>query len=198
MSRSPSRTTSASSISLGHTYSDTRQYNDWDAGEFNFYIDYFLNELDLTSHEFQFSGGGDRFSWVGGAYMWDQEGRNRNPAYSMADWVEATPNYPNDIAECSHMRIRSRRTRRARRRLRRRAASRAGRRTSRRATCRRCSGSTSTASTVGRSGLTHPERLGHGTGGGARPPAGDRLNGDEIDGWAVFGEVTIGVTENST
>ena len=79
---------------LGHTYSDTRQYNDWDAGEFNFYIDYFLNELDLTSHEFQFSGGGDRFSWVGGAYLWDQEGRGRNPAYSMADWVEATPNYP--------------------------------------------------------------------------------------------------------
>ena len=87
---------------LGHTYSDTRQYNDWDAGEFNFYIDYFLNELDLTSHEFQFSGGGDRFSWVGGAYMWDQEGRNRNPAYSMADWVEATPNYPNDTPVFSY------------------------------------------------------------------------------------------------
>jgi outer membrane receptor protein involved in Fe transport len=32
--------------------------------------------------------------------------------------------------------------------------------------------------------------------GGARPPAGDRLNGDEIDGYAVFGEVTVGVTEN--
>ena len=71
----------------GHTFNDTRQYNDWDAGEFNFYIDYFLNEIDLTSHEFQFAGGSDRFSWVGGAYMWDQEGRNRNPAYSMADWV---------------------------------------------------------------------------------------------------------------
>ena len=28
---------------VGHTYSDTRQYNDWDAGEFNFYIDYFLS-----------------------------------------------------------------------------------------------------------------------------------------------------------
>ncbi len=26
---------------MGHTYQDTRQYNDWDAGEFNFYIDYF-------------------------------------------------------------------------------------------------------------------------------------------------------------
>ncbi len=30
---------------------------------------------------------------------------------------------------------------------------------------------------------------------GARPPAGDTLTGNEIDGWAVFGEVTIGITE---
>ena len=87
---------------VGHTNSDTRQYNDWDAGDFNFYIDYFLAELDLTSQEFQFSGGGDRFSWVGGVYQWDQEGRARNPAYSMADWVEATPNYPNDAPQFSY------------------------------------------------------------------------------------------------
>ena len=40
--------------------------------QFNFYIDYFLNETDLTSHEFQFSGGGDRIKWVGGAYFWDR------------------------------------------------------------------------------------------------------------------------------
>ena len=50
------------------------------SGEFNFYIDYFLNETDLTSHEFQFSGGGDRFEWVGGAYVWDQDRHSRNPA----------------------------------------------------------------------------------------------------------------------
>ena len=74
---------------LGHTHSDTRQYNDWDAAQFNFYIDYFLARLDLTSHEFQFSGGNDRFTWVGGLYKWNQTGRNRNPAYSMADWSEA-------------------------------------------------------------------------------------------------------------
>src|SRR5262245_22607784 len=92
---------------LGHTYNDTRQYNDWDAGEFNFYIDYFNTELDLTSHEFQFTGGRDRFTWVGGAYFWDQTGRNRNPAFSMADWVEANPpgqpgSYPNSVAEFNY------------------------------------------------------------------------------------------------
>jgi iron complex outermembrane receptor protein len=46
---------------LGHTYNDSRTYNDWDSGEFNFYIDYFNLETDLTSHEFQFSSGNDRF-----------------------------------------------------------------------------------------------------------------------------------------
>ena len=93
---------------VGHTFNDTRQYNDWDAGEFNFYIDYFMSELDLTSHEFQFTGGDDRFSWVGGLYSWSQEGRARNPAYSMADWVEANPpatpgSYPSDAAQFSYV-----------------------------------------------------------------------------------------------
>jgi iron complex outermembrane recepter protein len=76
---------------LGHTLNDSRQYNDWDAAQYNFYIDYFLNKDDLTSHEFQFSGGNDRFTWVGGVYHWDQSHRGRNPSYSMADWVEANP-----------------------------------------------------------------------------------------------------------
>ncbi len=88
---------------LGHTQQDTRQYNDWDAGEFNFYIDYFLQKLDLTSHEFQFSGGSDRMTWVGGLYTWDQNIRGRNPAFSMGDWVQANPagqpgSYPNMTA----------------------------------------------------------------------------------------------------
>ena len=31
--------------------------------------------------------------------------------------------------------------------------------------------------------------------GGARPPAGDRLFGNDIDGYALFGEVAVGITE---
>jgi iron complex outermembrane receptor protein len=30
---------------------------------------------------------------------------------------------------------------------------------------------------------------------GGRPPAGDRLNGSEVDGYALFGEVTVGLSE---
>lgn len=182
----------------GHTYSDTRQYNDWDAGEFNFYIDYFLAETELTSHEFQFAGGNDRFSWVGGAYAWDQKGRGRNPAYSMADWVEATPNYPNEVPQFSYQ--------------------------NQIVTNPACTtatpasrGITSWAPHV-EAGYVPPFALGldvnsvngwpypcsfgpfpngwvDALAGGARPPAGDRLTGDDIDGYALFGEVTVGLTE---
>lgn len=183
---------------VGHTFNDTRQYNDWDAGEFNFYIDYFLNELDLTSHEFQFTGGNDRFSWVGGAYLWDQEGRARNPAYSMADWVEAQPGYPNEVPQFSYVN-----------------------QVLPNAACNMTPmqrGVTSWAPHVAAgyvppfalaldvnslNGWPFPCNAGFlgvadwvsALAAGARPPAGDRLTGDEIDGWAYFGEVTIGFGE---
>jgi iron complex outermembrane receptor protein len=187
---------------VGHTFNDTRQYNDWDAGEFNFYIDYFLNKIDLTSHEFQFSGGNDRFSWVGGAYTWDQKGRSRNPAYSMADWVEAQPGYPNEVPQFSYVN-----------------------QILPDAACNRTPlsrGITSWAPHVAAgyvpafvtdaafpvnsvngwpfpcgfiSGFPGAADWVTALAGGARPPAGDRLTGDEIDGWSVFGEVNFGFGE---
>jgi iron complex outermembrane receptor protein len=180
---------------VGDTYVDSRTYNDWDAGEFNFYIDYFNNETELTSHEFQFTGGNDRFSWVGGAYFWDQSDRGRNPAWSMRDWQEAQPDfgeaqplsYTNQVLthpSCTQATPRSR-------------------------------GITSWAPHVA-AGYVPPFALGldvnsvdgwpfpcdflpagwvTALAAGSRPPAGDRLNGSEIDGYAVFGEVTVGLTE---
>ena len=160
---------------LGHTYSDGRTYNDWDAGEFNFYIDYFNNETDLTSHEFQFSGGSDRFSWVGGFYTWTQDGAARNPAWSMREWQEAFGDYGQSEPFSYNNQI-----------------------------------------------LTHPAcqatPADRGVGNlfpggwpfpcnwlpagwvtalsaGADGVAGDRLTGEEIDGWAAFGEVVLGLTD---
>ncbi len=168
---------------LGHTYVDARTYNDWDSGEFNFYIDYFNNETKLTSHEIQFSGGGDRFSWVGGAYFWDEEGRSRNPAWSMREWQEVSSygqeqpfSYVNDIL-----------------------------------THPACTERTPASVGVDFSALgLDPNSVDgwpvpcDGLGGlgwvgalaaGARPPAGDRLDGNEISGYAIFGEVVIGLTD---
>jgi len=166
---------------FGDTFVDNRTYNDWDSGPFNFYIDYFNNETELQSHEFQFTGGSDRFNWVAGVYMWDQQGRARNPAWSMREWQEvddygeAQPfSYINDIL--THPACTDR-----------------------------------TPNDVGVSfgidddspdGWPVPcDALG-GLGwvgalaGGARPPAGDRLTGNDIDGYAYFGEVTIRLAES--
>ena len=186
---------------LGHTYVDSRTYNDWDSGEFNFYIDYFNDETEVTSNEFQFSGGTDRFSWVGGAYQWTQDNRSRNPAWSMREWSdvpsygEAQPfSYVNQILTSPACQMTP-----AQR------------------------GVTSWAPHV-QAGYVSPAALSldvnsvngwpfpcNATLGpnaynvntgwvgalaaGARPPAGDRLNGSAIDGYALFGEVTIGLTE---
>ena len=182
---------------VGHTFNDTRQYNDWDAGEFNFYIDYFLSELDLTSHEFQFTGGDDRFSWVGGAYMWDQSGRARNPAYSMADWVEATPGYTNvgpAVLIC-HPDSTERSLQHDARPARRHELG-AARGRGLRAAVRLGLNVNSV------NGWPFPCDFIPGAAGwvtalagGARPPAGDTLTGNEIDGYALFGEVNIGLGE---
>ena len=191
---------------LGHTHNDSRQYNDWDAAQYNFYIDYFLNRDDFTSHEFQFSGENERFSWVGGVYHWDQTHRIRNPAYSMGDWIEANPpgqpgSYPNYAAQFSY-----------------------AQQVETSAACQMTPaqrGITSWAPGVaagyvpamsGPPGAQVPTVTldvnsvngwpfpcdfipGQGWVGalaaGARPPAGDRLNGDETSGTAIFGEVDL-------
>ena len=206
---------------IGHTHNDSRQYNDWDAAQYNFYIDYFLNKDDFTSHEFQFSGENDRFSWVGGVYHWDQTHRIRNPAYSMADWVEANvpgsptctsttivaPNtppppcsYPNYVPEFTYQTV---------------LASQACQATP------ADRGITSWAPGVAAgyvpamsgppnaqvptvsldvnsvNGWPFPCNFIPGVGwvgalaAGARPPAGDRLNGDQTNGTAIFGEVDL-------
>jgi iron complex outermembrane receptor protein len=189
---------------LGHTDVDARTYNDWDSGEFNFYIDYFNNKTELTSHEFQFSGGTDRISWVGGAYFWDQEGRARNPAWSMREWSDFGNNYGQAQPFNYTTMVRPS------------------------AACQRTPASVgvnftgqvnlglSTFDSQGRmvtpyfitaadanttAGWPFPCNWAGGGGwvaalaAGAGPVAGDRLSGNEIDGYAAFGEVVIGITE---
>jgi iron complex outermembrane receptor protein len=181
---------------FGNTDVDARTYNDWDSGEFNFYIDYFNNETNFKSHEFQLSGERDRISWVGGAYLWEQEGRNRNPAWSMREWSDFGNNYnQGQPFNYTNQILTS-------------------------AACQRTPASlglsftgqtnlatfqtitAADANTV--AGWPFPcNWVGGGNFGGwvdalaagAGPVAGDRLSGNEIDGYAAFGEVVIGVTE---
>src|SRR5690606_19349905 len=120
---------------------------------------------------------------VGGAYFWDEEGRSRNPAWSMREWQEVSSygqeqpfSYVNDIL-----------------------------------THPACTERTPASVGVDFSALgLDPNSVDgwpvpcDGLGGlgwvgalaaGARPPAGDRLDGNEISGYAIFGEVVIGLTD---
>lgn len=167
----------------GHTYVDARTYNDWDSGQFNFYIDYFNNETELMSHELQFTGGNDRFTWVAGVYYWDQEGRSRNPAWSMREWEEV-----DDYGEAQPFSY-----------------------VDQILTDPACTQATPADRGVDFSdqgldpnsvdGWPTPCDAFGGLGwvgalaAGARPPAGDRLDGNEINGYAVFGEVVVGLTD---
>lgn len=165
----------------GDTFVDNRTYNDWDSGPFNFFIDYFNNETQLESHEFQFSGGNDRFSWVAGYYTWDQENRARNPAWSMREWEEVTDfGEPQPFSYVDQILTHPACTDRS-------------------------------PADVGVSfGIDDNSPAGwpvpcDGLGGlgwvgalanGSRPPAGDRLNGNDINGYAYFGEVTIALGDS--
>ena len=173
---------------LGHTYVDSRSYNDWDSGQYNFYIDYFNDETDLTSHEIQFTGGNDRFTWVGGGYYWTQTHRQRNPAWSMREWQDVS-SYGQDQPFSYVDQI---------------------------LTSPECTTVTPADRGVAFPGVGDPNTVdgwplpcdatlspvypGLGWVGalatGARPPAGDRLNGDDIDGYAIFGEVVVGLGDN--
>lgn len=75
----------------GDTLSDASVYNDWSGSEYNIFLSYFVQSIELESHEFQFSGSlfDERVDWVAGYYTWDQQQRSRDPEWAMGDWVQA-------------------------------------------------------------------------------------------------------------
>ncbi len=61
----------------GYTENYNKLSNDWDGSQYDIVYDLNQNQNELFSQEIQFSGGGDRLSWVGGAYYWNQTNRRR-------------------------------------------------------------------------------------------------------------------------
>ena len=76
---------------FGDTLSDGSVYNDWSGSEYNIFASYFVQAIELDSHEFQFNGTlfDDKIDWVSGYYTWDQTQRSRDPEWAMGDWVQA-------------------------------------------------------------------------------------------------------------
>lgn len=69
-------------------------YNDWGGSQYNFFVNYYVDQVDLKSHELQLSGKlfKDKVDYVVGAYKWDQSSRSRQPEWSMQDWVQSGAN----------------------------------------------------------------------------------------------------------
>jgi len=84
---------------FGTTEMNTQAHTDYAGAEFNFFMNYDVNRLELDSHEFQFTGGGDRISWLAGAYAWDQTNSNRGLEWSHADWTHAAPAGPQQVLD---------------------------------------------------------------------------------------------------
>lgn len=91
------------SISLKYIYGatemNTQAHTDYAGAEYNFFMNYDLNRLELDSHELQITGGGSRISWLAGVYTWDQKNSNRGLEWSHADWTHAAPAGPRQILD---------------------------------------------------------------------------------------------------
>jgi outer membrane receptor protein involved in Fe transport len=84
---------------FGATEMETQAHTDYAGAEFNFFMNYDVGQTELDSHEFQFTGGGDRISWLAGVYTWDQSFSNRGLEWSHADWTHAAPAGPRQILD---------------------------------------------------------------------------------------------------
>jgi iron complex outermembrane receptor protein len=54
------------------TKQDARSVSDWDNSQYDLVLDENLAHTDVTSQEIQLTGGHDKLEWLAGAYYWDQ------------------------------------------------------------------------------------------------------------------------------
>ncbi|WP_428098605.1 TonB-dependent receptor [Candidatus Rariloculus sp.] len=59
---------------------------DWENSDYVLVEDIIRTELDVFSEEIQISGGNDRVSWVAGLYYWDQESVNRRARFTLDEF----------------------------------------------------------------------------------------------------------------
>jgi iron complex outermembrane receptor protein len=78
----------------GRTTVDASIYNDWGGSEYNFFVNYDTSKLNLESHEVQLTGSllDDSLFYTLGYYNWEQESRNRGVEWGSADWTFAADN----------------------------------------------------------------------------------------------------------
>lgn len=94
------------SISVNFLSAYTEQvfdnYVDWDNSPFMLVDDYNRSTLDVFSQEIQLSGQRGRFNWMAGVYYWSQEGLSRNARWQIEEFAGGTGFTPEELEEANN------------------------------------------------------------------------------------------------
>ncbi len=72
----------------GHTEQDADSVIDWDNSQYDLVLDMNRSNLEVFSQDIQLTGGNDRVEWLAGVYYWDQETQARNGRWMVNEFVK--------------------------------------------------------------------------------------------------------------
>jgi iron complex outermembrane receptor protein len=81
-----------------NTQQDADSVIDWDNSQYDLVLDINRSKLDVFSQEIQLTGGNDRIEWLAGAYYWDQKIRTRNGRWQANEFQKGLMNPANVFA----------------------------------------------------------------------------------------------------
>jgi outer membrane receptor protein involved in Fe transport len=87
------------------TDQDSDSVIDWDNSQYDLVLDMNRSKLDVFSQEIQLTGGNDRVEWLAGVYYWDQKQVNRNGRWQVMEFQNQLMD-PNNVfanAACNPM-----------------------------------------------------------------------------------------------
>lgn len=69
-----------------NTSQDADSVIEWDNTQYDIVLDMNRSQLDVFSQEIQLTGGRDRFEWLAGVYYWDQKQKTRNGRWQVNEF----------------------------------------------------------------------------------------------------------------
>ena len=86
----------------GYTDLVTSTYVDYDNSQWGLVEDTSNSHIDLFSEEIQITGGGDRVQWVAGVFYWDTNTRTRSVSYAMEEFNLSPVGFGQGIANANN------------------------------------------------------------------------------------------------
>jgi iron complex outermembrane receptor protein len=72
----------------GQTSQDADSIIEWDNTQYDLVFDMNRSKLDVFSQEIQLTGGRDKFEWLAGVYYWDQRQKTRNGRWQVNEFAK--------------------------------------------------------------------------------------------------------------